>query len=389
MTGVQTCALPISFAHNWAKENSCRQELTQLINSEAQRLRDIDICRMELEELAAANLKEQEDEELFAEYTVLSNAEDILHHAHEMLQAIAGEKGAALPLLTRHKNTFEQLLRLDASLAETAASYDSALIELQEVAHTLRNYSSRIEHNPAKTQAIQERLTLIERFKKRYGPALLDIKAYQTQTEKKLEKLECGDERIDELRREVELLSSENDTRAIKLTAQRKQISLKLEKAIVKELRVLNMPKVEFHCQVTSQPRSSNGDDRIEFFLSPNVGEHQISLKECASGGELSRVMLALQTLLAGKEQVPSIIFDEIDANIGGETAVIVGEKLKAIGKQHQVLCITHFPQVAKQADHHLQISKQEQNGRTVTLVQVLDPGMRQKELTRMVGGSN
>jgi DNA repair protein RecN (Recombination protein N) len=171
------------------------------------------------------------------------------------------------------------------------------------------------------------------------------------------------------------------------LTAHRQEAALKLEKAITKELRSLNMAKAVFHCEISKQERTKTGCDRIEFYFSPNVGEKQISVRDCASGGELSRIMLALQTLLSGKERIPSLVFDEIDANIGGETAVVVGEKLKQIGQKHQVLCITHFPQVAKQADHHLQISKQEKAGRTVTTVQVLNQETKERELTRMLGG--
>jgi DNA repair protein RecN (Recombination protein N) len=146
---------------------------------------------------------------------------------------------------------------------------------------------------------------------------------------------------------------------------------------------------VEFFAEITPQKRSRYGDDKIEFFIVPNVGEHRVSLRECASGGELSRTMLAIQALLAGKEKIPTLVFDEIDANIGGETAAVVGEKLCEIGTKHQVLCITHFPQVAKLAEHHIRISKQEIEGRTVTIVDSLDASSRHQELARMLGSKS
>ena len=148
------------------------------------------------------------------------------------------------------------------------------------------------------------------------------------------------------------------------------------------------MPKVEIFVEIVPQKRNRFGDDKIEIFITPNVGEHRVSLRECASGGELSRTMLAMQAVLAGKENMPTLVFDEIDANIGGETATVVGEKLRAIAGGHQVLCITHFPQVAKFAQHHIRISKKEIDGRTVTMVDSLDDSAHQQELVRMLGGS-
>ena len=161
-----------------------------------------------------------------------------------------------------------------------------------------------------------------------------------------------------------------------------------MEKEMTAHLKELNMPNAEFEIRITPQTRTATGDDHIEFYLSPNRGENQISVKQCASGGELSRLMLSLQVLLAGKEQVSSLVFDEIDANIGGKTADDVGKKLRAIGNKHQVLCVTHFPQVAHYADHHLQIIKEEVGGRTVTSIHILDEATREKEIHRMAGRS-
>ena len=173
------------------------------------------------------------------------------------------------------------------------------------------------------------------------------------------------------------------------MTASKIKTPGELEIAVKDQLRLLNMAKVEFHVEVSAQKRNRFGDDRLEFFLSPNVGERRIPISECASGGELSRIMLTLQALLAGKEKIPTLIFDEIDANIGGETAAIVGKKLREIAENHQVLCITHFSQVARQAQHHLQISKTEREGRTFTEIAVLDKDARQHELMRMLGGAH
>lgn len=375
------------FARSWEKENAIRSQLDTLIANEAQRLREVEVCRMELEELQEANLKEEEEEKLFAEYTLLANVEEIAQKAGEITNALSGERQAILLLLNRYKASFEQLVRLDPSLADTAKSYENAVIELQEVAHELRNYRSKLEANPDRTSKINERLSLITRLKRKYGSSVTEIKAYQAKAEKRLYELENVDTQIDELQAQLKILEEANHLLSKQLTEKRKAAAKALEKAVVIQLRSLNMPKADFQVEITSQNRTRHGDDRIEFFMIPNVGEHRISIKDCASGGELSRVMLAIQALLAGKAKIPILIFDEIDANIGGETAVIVGEKLHKIGSQHQVICITHFPQVAKQADHHLQISKIEKEGRTLTVLKVLKEDEREVELARMMGG--
>ena len=373
-----------AFSKSWSEENNVRKTLETLVNTEAQRLREIETCRLEIEELLEANIKEGEEEELFAEYSFLSNSEELIQKVSEITHALDGERPAILSLLNRQKILFEQLKRLDPSLTDTAQTFENALLELQEVAHTLRNYQSRIEQDPARLTKINERLTLINHLKRKYGQ---NVQAYLTNAQTKLAHLENADNDIDALKHQLTQLQEQNQRLCAHLTSQRDHVGKSLEKAMIVQLQALNMTKAEFEVELSAQPHNRYGNDKIEFFLIPNVGEKRISIKDCASGGELSRLMLALQTLLAGKEKIPTLIFDEIDSNIGGETASIVGEKLKEIGLKHQILCITHFPQVAKCAQHHLQISKQEKEGRTVTTVKSLEGQARQRELTRMLGG--
>jgi DNA repair protein RecN (Recombination protein N) len=378
-----------SFSKTWTEENHCRSQIHNMQKSEAQRLRDIDTCLMELEELKNGKLKEGEDEELFSEYTLLNNSEELASKADELCEVFSGERQAVLPILNKYQQTFAQLVKIDPSLMESAKAYNNALIELNEVAHTLRLYRSRLEFNPNRLQTISDRLSAIDKLKRRYGKTVLEIQQYEKATKEKFDLLQNCDAKIDELKQQLDKLEKVNAKQCQKITDRRKKAAIKLEEAVVAELKTLNMDKAQFHCVITPQSRTHYGDDRIEFFLTPNVGEHRIPIKECASGGELSRLMLALQALLAGKTQIPTLIFDEIDSNIGGETAVVVGEKLKGIGKKHQVICITHFPQVAKEAQHHLQIAKKELEGRTVTFVTLLDPKMRKQELMRMLGGKS
>lgn len=378
----------LKFSLSFTEENIIRKSLNELVQNEQKRFRKIEICKMELQEIEEAKLKEDEDDELFNEYTFLTNTEARSLKAAEICQALNGERLSALALLTKQKSNFEYLAEIDPKIAETNESFKNALMEIQEIAYTMNAYQSRIEYNPQRVQELNERLSLITTLKKKYGSTLAEIENYKIETTKTLEDLENQDLKIEELKAELVILEAKNKTLAADLTIERKKSAKKLQTALIEELRSLNMPKVIFEVEFQSQSRNAKGDDFIEFYLIPNVGEHKIPIKDCASGGELSRILLAIQRLLAGKEQTPTLIFDEIDANIGGETALIVGEKLKEIGSAIQVLCITHFPQVAKQANHHLQISKKEENGRTFTHVATLkNAEERQTEIARMLGG--
>lgn len=375
------------FATAWQQEMEIRKQLQELINGEGQRLRESEACQAELEEIRQARIKPGEEEELFAEYTRLTHAEELCQHAQSILNSLSGERQSILSLLNRQKLSFERLLRIDPSLEETFRLFQQATIELQEVGYVLQNYLGTVESHPGRSQEISERLSLLTRIKKKYGPTWEDVENYRKKTEQRFSLLDTADEQIKQLKSQLEQIQKINDELALQLTKLREEAAQALSKAIIEELRLLNMPKVDFAIRITQQKRSSIGDDFVEFYLAPNVGESMVPIKDCASGGELSRMMLALQVLLAGKEQTPTMVFDEMDANIGGETAMTVGEKLRALGAEHQVLCVTHFPQVALHAHHHLQISKQEIEGRTVTSIKVLGKKERKLELERMSGG--
>lgn len=374
------------FHKDWSHETSVRRELNAMIQNESARLREIERIEFEMEELSAAHLKEGEEEELFAEYTLLSNAEERSQKANDLLNGFTGEKNGLLASMRKQKGLLEQLEQMDSSLAEAAKLHSNALIEVEEISYLLNQYVSQIDSNPEKLYPIDERLKLINSLKRKYGGTIADIQSYYNGIRDRLKALESADHHIENLREELAKIESENDQKAAQLTQQRREGIEKLGTELQQELAFLNMPKAVFQVELTPHARTSSGDEKIEFYLIPNLGEHRIPIKDCASGGELSRILLALQVLLAGKASIPTLIFDEIDSNVGGSTAVVVGEKLKQIGARHQVLCITHFPQVAQYADHHLQISKTEVDGRTVTQVRTLDKKSRVKELNRMSG---
>ena len=373
---------------SYLNEKSMREQLNTFIRQEAQRLREIAICQTEITELEEAQLKEHEDEEIFAEYTVLVNSKELMEMAHEINQSLSGERQSVLNILNRNKLCLDSIAAMDSKLLEPASAFHNALLEIQEVSYTLRKYAGSLNHQPDRLNEINERLALINRLKRKYGSTIQEIQVYIEEAKNKLNDLENRETQIEELQLQLTKVEDNTNQLALQLTEQRELASRRFEQDLTEQLQSLNMAKAQFIVQVDLQKRTHFGDNKVEFFLQPNTGEHQISLREEASGGEISRVLLSLQTILAGKDRIPSIIFDEVDSNIGGETAAIVGEKLRKIGQKHQVICVTHFPQVASRAHHHLQISKSEKNGRTLTEIKSLTIHSQQKELERMVGGS-
>ena len=375
------------FKGHFQQETELQKKLGRLIAEEGQRLREIAICQRELEELEEARLKEGEEEELFTEYAFLFNAEEISTKIEEINQALTGNRQPIIASLHRQKQLLQDLSAYDPKLQEAYDSLQNALLELTEISHTLQNYQGRLQSQPERLHQVNERLTFLNHLKRKYGPTVQEIVLYQSNAKDKLIRLENAEMEIEDLKLKLEIAAEKSRQIAEELSSKRKIFAEQLQKELTEQLHSLNMNNATFKVSIEPQKRTIDGDDKVEFFICPNLGEHEIPLKDSASGGEISRVLLALQTLLAGKEQKGALIFDEIDGNIGGETASIVGDKLQQIARRHQVICITHFPQVACKAEHHLQIIKQEKEGRTVTLVQALDSPLRKKELERMAGG--
>jgi len=376
----------LDFHNSWKQQHQIEKKIHELIQGEANRLREIERCVDEIAELETANMQDGEDDDLFADYTLLTHADELASKAHSIHVTLNNSNDSIIPQLNKQKHVFDDLIAIDPSIKETAELFTTATLEIEEVAHSLSNYISKLDSNPHRAEIVNERLTLIEKLKRKYGPSYIKIQEYLQDSKAKLEILENSDYEIHELNKTLESIKIKNDQLAKDITKKRKISALTFEKTVIKELQDLNMPKVQFKVKIDPQTRTKNGDDKVEFFFAPNVGENMIPVKESASGGEISRILLAVEKILSTKNHIPTIIFDEIDANIGGETAVVIGSKLREIGKAHQVLCITHFPQVATQAEQHLQIKKVEIEGRTLSIVTNLDKGSRQGELDRMLG---
>ena len=371
-----------TFNRLWSEWNAIQKRRDTLAASESARLRKIETLKTEIAELEEAAVSDDEEESLFATLSLLINAQERADKCHRIDQLLTSDS-SALTLLEREEETLNALATIDTTMSEIAATYSSALLELREVAYSLTRYQSSIEFHPEKKEAVDQRLTRIDTLKRKYGPSLSD---YLRNAYNELEQLEAADHDIDALDTLISDHSATLDAAAAALTQARREAADLLATAVTAELQNLNMTQARFEVEVTPRQRGSSGDDAVAWSLMANVGEGTLPLRSCASGGELSRVLLALHTLIAGQAGGATLIFDEIDANIGGKTAATIGNKLHTIGCNQQLLCITHFPQVAKEGDHHILISKAESAGRTHTTISVLNAATKKAELARMIG---
>lgn len=373
-------------------------ELQELLGDEKDRARREDLLRFQVDELTAAKLKPGEEEELESERHVLAHAEKLKRMAAGAYSALyegGGRQLSAVDLLGRVKSDLEDASRHDPSLSEPIELILSALVHVQEASHLLANYRDRIDHDPEKLARIDARLDQITNLKRKYGDSIEEMLEYLGQVQQDLERLEHSQELIAELRAQQAQLGEQAEGLAAALTQARQVAARQLSERVSKELADLGMANARFEVAVESPGEPSfqyltpRGWDRVEFRFSPNPGEPVKPLAKIVSGGEMSRIMLALKVILARVDGVPSLVFDEVDTGISGRAAQSVGEKLARIGGDRQVLCVTHLPQVASMADHHYLIEKQSEAGRTTTRVRLLDPEGRAGEIARMIGGAD
>lgn len=366
----------------WLKHQHLLNELHRLKNTVPGSVREYENCEREIQEIDEVNLKEGEEEELFENYTLLASAKDRQLAAEDLIQTLEG----SFSLLSKSRNAFNTLKSIDPKFSEELLLYPQILVEIEELQHTLRKYEGKLDSNPATLDALHKRLTTIERFKRKYGDSLEKIKAYQTAQKERLIYLKNLELMLEETSEAYQQNLDIVKKLASSLTSARQKCAIEFSDKMSQHLHSLNMKDAKFHIQISQCSLNALGQDKVEFFLHTNVGEKLIALKDSASGGEIARVLLSLHVLLAGKEKIGTLIFDEIDANIGGTTASLMGEGLKALGESLQIISITHFPQVARCAKHHLQIAKSTINGRTVSQVTHLSPDAREEELARMSG---
>jgi len=365
------------------------EELQQLLAAERDRQRRLDLLTFQSEEIAAAQLQAGEEETLTAERQLLQHAERLALSSQGGFEILYGAEDAVCGRLDKIADDLLNSARFDPSLAPLAETVRSAFYSLEDVATQLRDYSEGNNHDPQRIQAVEDRLALLTNLKRKYGPSVAAILAYAEQISGEIDQLQNFE--ASRQRLEDELAATREKLLAVGqgLSSQRQQAAERLQQAVLGQLADLAMEKARFAMRFfpLAEP-GSRGLERGEFYLSPNPGEELKPLAWIASGGELSRIMLALKRAAPDSDKVATVIFDEVDAGIGGMAATAVGEKLRDVSKGAQVLCITHLPQVAACGDHHYRVEKQEEEGRTRTRLVLLEGEERVAEMARMLGGA-
>ena len=380
-----------------------RRELTDLRKAQSDSERRIEMLTYQAEEIESAGLKAGEDEELRKERDRLANAESLAQNAQEALAVLdegSPETPAATDLIGQAAQALAALAKIDAGQSELANQAELMLDTISDVIHSLRDYLEEIEFNPKRLDDVEERLDLIHSLTRKYGGAIPAVISYGADARKQLETITGAADRINELEMQEAKLLEKLSKQGTALSEKRKSASLEMGKGIEAELNDLKMQSARFNVDFQTKPDlngipmqdgkriafDQNGFDRVEFLIAPNPGEGLKPLAKIASGGETSRLMLGLKNILAKADEVPSLIFDEIDQGIGGRVGMVVGQKLWNLSRTHQVFCVTHLPQLAVFGDQHYQVQKLVDNGRTLTKVDKLDGEPRLLELSQMLG---
>ena len=378
----------VARAHDaWQKIGAQRAALTL---SEREREEKLERLRHRSLEIGNAKLLPREDEEVDREFRLVHNSRQIIEWAEAAGQFLTEGEGSVLIQLAQVEKLFSNWQKIDPQVEGWSEINRGAVAQLQDLAATVRDYAERIDLDAGRLRQLEERMSLLHGLKKKYGPTLDEVIAHGAEAAEELLRLESRDETLAKLEKEEKAARRALLDLAAKLAEARRKTAKPLAETITKELRGLGFKAAEFGISLKAKTEPSRaGGDEIEFIFAPNVGEAAQPLRAIASSGEMARVMLAIKTTLAEVDEVPVLIFDEVDANVGGETAWEVGKKLGRLGKTHQVLCVTHQPQVAAQGDPHFHVAKQVREGRTTTQLQLLDRKARIKELSRMLGGES
>jgi DNA repair protein RecN (Recombination protein N) len=377
----------------WAE---LRVRLSQFERDEQDRLRMADLWSFQKKEIEAAKLNPGEDQKLETEKRVLANAEKLYGAATAAYQALYEDDSSALTNISAARKHLEELARFDTSFLEALASLEGAKAAIEDVSAAARDYADGIDASPERLAEVEDRLALLDRLKRKYGSTVDEVIAYGQDVARKLNELENREEVLRELKKQLTAAAAEYLGAAQAASKKRYSAARELQKLVETEINQLAM-KAQFKIELSGSDEPANwtagGFDSVVYLISPNPGEPLKPVEQIASGGELSRVMLALKaTIEAGKKgrggAQRTLVFDEVDSGIGGRAAEAVGKKLKSLARANQVLCITHLPQIAAFADHHYLIEKCESAGRTRTLVRALSAEERTEEIARMLSGA-
>ena len=351
--------------------------------------REIDLLKFQINEIESANLSKDEYEELLKQRDVFRNSEKIYSNLNLSYQNLYEGSVNAVDLIGSASKELSSIAEYDKVLSEYNENVERIMYELQDISREIRNYKESIDFEPYELEQIEIRIDEINNLKRKYGNTIEEIFEYYDKTKNRLDEILNRDEKVEELKREILRIEKVLNDKAEKLTQARQKVAYSLEEVLLIELKSLNMKNVVFKVNFEESNFTLEGKDDIEFMISFNLGEDIKPIYKVASGGEMSRFMLAFKTILADIDQIDTLVFDEIDTGISGIAAQIVGEKLSQIAKKKQIICITHLPQIAANADTHYCIEKNTSNDRTFTNIRRLDRDQKRDEIARLIAGSN
>ncbi len=368
-----------------------RREIDKMTMDEGEKLRRMETLRYQIAEIEKADLEAGEDESLEERRKILQNAEKLSNGMETAVECLYGgdESDGAAGLLAQAEYALARLAKFSDSFAAMHDRVSDLMYQVQDVAEEVRDARDDLSYSADELEQIESRLDVIHKLRRKYGVTCEDILNYLDKAKKELDQIEFADDHLERLKKKLKKAEKEAWDAAKELRKNRRETSVTMADRILTELAQLDMPRVQFACQFTETDLSANGADAVAFYMSANAGEALKPMSKVASGGELARIMLAMKNVLAEKDQVNTLIFDEVDTGVSGRAAQKVAEKLRSVAAHKQVLCVTHLPQLAALANTHLLIAKSERDGRTYTSVTPLDLEGRKKELARIIGGTN
>ena len=368
-----------------------RREISSFTMDESEKLRRMETLRYQIAEIEKAELEAGEDETLEERRRLLQSAEKIADGMNDAVENLYGgeDSDGASSMLATAERALARISKYSDSIAELHEKIADLMYQVEDAARLVLDARDELSYSEEELDRIESRLDVIHKLRKKYGATCADILAYLQKAKQELDEIEFADDHLERLKGKLQKAEKEAWDAAEELREARKATAQIMSARILGELAQLDMPRVQFSCRFTPTELASNGADAVAFYMSANAGEDLKPLSKVASGGELARIMLAMKNVLAEKDQVNTLIFDEVDTGVSGRAAQKVAEKLRSVAQHKQVLCVTHLPQLAALAQNHLLIAKEERDGRTYTTVTPLDIEGRKMELARIIGGAN
>ena len=383
--------LRAEYAEKYEAVAKLRREIDRMTMDEGEKLRRMETLKYQIKEIEKADLHPGEDEELEDRRKLLQNSEKIADGMNDAVENLYGSDDAdgAAAMLATAERALARISRFSDNISDLHQRVADLMYQVQDLAEEVRDARDDLAYSADELEEIESRLDVIHKLRRKYGVTCADILEYLEKAKKELDEIEFADDHLERLKKKLSKAEKTAWEAAFALRENRKQTAVSMSQRILTELSQLDMPRVQFSCDFTEIELTNNGADSVAFYMSANAGEALKPMSKVASGGELARIMLAMKNVLAERDQVNTLIFDEVDTGVSGRAAQKVAEKLRSVAAHKQVLCVTHLPQLAALANTHLLIAKAERDGRTYTTVTPLDIEGRKKELARIIGGTN